>query len=133
VAPDQRHDSTTRTRYDELAESWHQATARLDARYRYLAWLLIAGLVAVVLASAVGYGLLQHQRWEQTRDGCERTNRITEATVGLLLELKVHRRTVEIAQRRYPHVPPLITPPRGYSGPMSCSGFADERVGWPRL
>jgi hypothetical protein len=119
-------DPETRTRFDDLADS-------LDARYRRVTVFLIAGMVIVLVFVALGYALLQGQRWDQTRDGCERSNRITEATVGLLRDLRAKQSAIVLAERRYPHVPPLVTPPRGYSGPATCEGFADDRVGWPRL
>jgi hypothetical protein len=133
VSDDRRVDPETRSRVDDLEASWHEAVKGLDRRYRRVTWWLLGGMVIVLLACALGYAALQGQRWDQTRDGCERSNRITEATVGLLRDLKVEPAMVELAERRYPHVPPLITPPRGYSGPRTCSGFADEHVGRLRL
>jgi hypothetical protein len=114
----------------------------LDRRYRRVTWWLLGGMVIVVVACALGYALLQGQRWDATRDGCERTNTEAEANIGLLRDLMVRERVVLIAMARYPHVPPLahrnhgrivVGASPGYSGPRTCDGFADDRVGWPRL
>lgn len=134
MAPDrERRDNETRRRVDEIGaalDAWRQ---RVDHRLRRVVWLVIAAIVAGVLAVLAGFLILQGQRWEATRDGCERTNRMTEATIGLLEDLKVRPAAVELAKRRYPHVPPLVMPPRGYSGPLSCAEFADERVKGPKF
>lgn len=106
------------------------------------ALLLIAMVVGALLSILLGYLLLQGQRWEASRDGCERTNQQAEASVGLLEELKVRPEVVLIAKVRYPHTPPLAHReddrivegvPSGYEGPMTCEEFADERVGRIRL
>lgn len=49
MTPDRRGDRATRDRYDELAASWHEAVARLDARYRRVT-------VAILLAGSLAFG-----------------------------------------------------------------------------
>lgn len=143
MTPDrERKDDETRSRVIELAaanEAWRE---RVDSRLRRVAWLLIGGMVATGLLIPLGYYSLQGQRWAQTRDACERTNRQTDATVRLLVDLKADPQAVLVAQFRYPHVPPLAHRAGarvvagaglGYSGPLTCSAFASERVRGPRL
>jgi len=129
----ERRDKDTRDRIDEIAASIEAWRERVDHRLRRVVVLIIAAIAAGVVAVLVGFLILQGQRWQQTRDGCERSNRITEATIGLLEDLKVNQPMIDLAKRRYPHVPPLVTPPHGYSGPRSCAGFADDRVKGPKL
>lgn len=129
---DRREDTPARTRLDDLAASWEEAVARLDARYARVARYLIAGMIVGLLSIAAGYLFLQGSRWEQTRDGCRRTNQITEATVKLLQSLQVRPIVVQRAEEAYPHVPPLAGPKRN-TGPMSCGAFADQKVPGPRL
>lgn len=94
--------------------------AGLEARYRRVAWLLIAGIVATLVASVLGFALLQGQRWDATKDGCDRTNQQTDAALGLLSDLHVRQGVIDAAERRYPHV-------------ADCVAYADDRVGWLRL
>jgi hypothetical protein len=129
---DRRSDHTTRDRYDELASSWDAAVRELDRRYKRVAVTAVSAVVIAFLAGALGFLLLQGQRWDATRDGCERTNRISEATISVLEDFKVRTAAIEIAKHRYPHVPPLIRP-RGYSGPESCGEYANQQVGRPKL
>jgi hypothetical protein len=134
MAPDrERKDGETRRRVDEIGAALDAWRERVDVRLRRVVRLTVAAIVVTLAAVASGYLILQGQRWDQTRDGCERSNRITEATVGLLEDLQVRPAVIEVTKRRYPHVPPLVTPPRGYSGPASCVQFADERVRGPKL
>lgn len=137
-----RTDPETRARVDEIAASMHAYRERLDHRYRRVAWLCIGSVFVTGACVLLGFLLLQGQRWVQARDGCERTNGVTEATIGLLQDLKVRGEVVLIAKVRYPHVPPLAHhegaqtvagPPPNYEGPMTCSEFADDRVKGPRL
>ena len=129
----ERRDQSTRDRVDEIGAALESWRVRVDHRLRRVVCLTIAAIIVTLVAVAFGYLILQGQRWEQTRDGCERSNRITEATVGLLKDLKARPAAIQVAKRRYPHVPPLVTPPRGYSGPTSCAEFADDRVTGPKL
>jgi hypothetical protein len=62
-----------RHRVDELAESWSEATQRLDERYRRVAMILMATALAIVVASVSGYVLLRHQRLALARES-ENTN-----------------------------------------------------------
>jgi hypothetical protein len=128
----------TRKRVDEIAASMESYRERLDARYRRVGLLLIAMVAVGILAVLAGYLILQGQRWDAVRDGCERTNQQAEATVGLLRDLKVREQVVLLAGARYPHTPPLAHrsgtlilpgPLPGYEGPMTCEQFATEAVG----
>lgn len=132
--PDRRIDEATRRRVDELASSWENSTRLLDLRYRRVVWLSLGGIMVTLVCVVAGFLLLQGQRWQQVRDGCERTNQQTEATVGLLEDLRARPASVALARRRFPHVPPLVhAPGAAYDGPMTCGDFADERVRGPRL
>jgi hypothetical protein len=106
---DRRSDPRTRTRVDSL-----------ERRYRTVARSLVAGMVLFLIAVLLGFALLQGQRWDSVRDGCERTNRQTEAALGLLSDLHVRQAVIDVAKRRYPHL-------------QDCGAYADERVGWLRL
>lgn len=137
-----RSDPGTRSRVDEIAAAMHAYRERLDARYRRVAQLCIGSVGVMVACVILGFLLLQGQRWEQIRDGCERTNSVTDATIGLLRDLHVRPAVILIAEVRYPHTPPLAHhkagravngPPPGYRGPMTCGDFANERINGPRL
>lgn len=138
---DDRQDDETRGRIREIQAGLVSWQAGVDRRYHKVALLLMGMVVAGLLAVVAGYALLQGQRWQQSRDGCERTNAQTDATVGLLRDLKVRESVIRVAQVRYPHVPPLAHraggeivagPAPDYEGPGTCEEFADARVGWFR-
>lgn len=120
VADDRRVDQESRKRVEQLEVSWQHAVARLDARYRLVARLVILGIVITTGFSILGYALLQGERWSASRDDCERTNQRTEAEIGLLTDLQVRESTLRVARRRLPHI-------------ADCGAYADGRVGWPRL
>lgn len=139
---DPRQDMETRDRVRELAAGMQSWAVEQERRIHRVGLLLTAMMVGVLLSVTLGYLLLQGQRWDSLRDGCERTNQQAEASVGLLEDLKVRRRVVLIAMVRYPHTPPLAHrkgarivegAPAAFNGPRTCAEFATERVGWPRL
>ena len=128
----ERRDHGMRDRVDEIAASLESWRVRVDARMRRVVWLTIAAIVTTIAAVVFGYLVLQGQRWDATRDGCERSNQQTEATVGLLNDLDVPQEVIIVAQRRYPHVPPLVAR-KTYDGPMTCAEDADQKVTGPKL
>jgi hypothetical protein len=139
---DSRQDQPTRDRVQELAAGMQAWAVEQERRMHRFGLLLIAMVVGELLAVVFGYLFLQGQRWEQSRDGCNRTNQQAEASVGLLEDLKVRPEVVMVAKVRYPHVPPSAHRegdriveglPSGYDGPMTCEEFATERVGFLRL
>jgi hypothetical protein len=139
---DPRQDPATRKRIREIVAGLVAWQGAVDRRYWIVTALTIFCVICGILTMAVGYGLLQGQRFDALRDGCERTNQQALATVGLLRDLHVSDRVVMLAMVRYPHTPPLahregaiIVAGQGdaYDGPMSCSEFAGEHVGWFRL
>lgn len=138
----ERKDQETRDRVDEIGAAMEAYRERLDNRYRRVTMFLIALVVVVSLSVAATLLLFQGQRWEQTRDACERTNSQTDATVGLLVDLGARGRAIDFAKLRYPHVPPLAHREggrivagvaAGYKGPRTCTESASERVTGPRL
>lgn len=120
MADDRRVDPETRARVEELEESWHGSVAALERRYRALAWFLIVGMAVTIVASTLGYALLQGERWDSAHDDCVRANRRTDAEVGLLDDLMVPSRVIVVAKRRLPHVD-------------DCDAYSNGRVGWLRL
>jgi hypothetical protein len=120
VAAERRTDPHTRTRVEDLAESWHNAVASLERRYKRVARFLIIGMAVCCVAFTIGFALLQGQRWDAVKDGCDRTNQQTNAALGLLRDLHVRQPVIDAAERRYPHV-------------EDCTAYANDRVGWLRL
>jgi hypothetical protein len=105
---------------EDLAESWHNAVASLERRYKRVARFLIIGMAVCCVAFTIGFALLQGQRWDAVKDGCDRTNQQTNAALGLLRDLHVRQPVIDAAERRYPHV-------------EDCTAYANDRVGWLRL
>lgn len=140
--PDRRLAEETRARVDEIGASMVAYTERLDRRFWKVTWALIAMVVIILGSVFAGYGILQGQRWESIRDGCERTNQQAEATVALLRDVGARDDVIHAAQVRYPHTPPLahrdgdkivMGPPPNYEGPATCEESADGQVGLFRL
>lgn len=139
---DERQDNGTRRRVQEIAAGLKAWSLEVDRRQRRVALWTMAVAVFTLVSVALGYALLQGQRYEATRDACHRTNQQSAATVGLLRDLDVRPQVILVAQVRYPHVPPVahrdgrvirLGPPPGYKGPMTCGEYATERVGPFRL
>jgi hypothetical protein len=120
VGADRRSDPQTRTRVEDLTESWHNAVTSLETRYKRVARFLTIGMIVSVTAFLIGFALLQGQRWDAVKDGCDRTNQQTEAALGLLADLHVRQPVIDAAKKRYPHV-------------EDCTAYANNRVGWLRL
>lgn len=140
--PDRRLAEETRSRVDEIGASMESYRERLDRRFWRVTWALIIMVIVGLLSVIAGYGVLQGQRWESIRDGCERTNQQAEATVALLRDVGARDDVIRAAQARYPHTPPLahrdgdkivMGPPPGYDGPSTCDESADSQVGAFRL
>jgi hypothetical protein len=139
---DERVDHARRDQVHALGVQMYAWAAEQDRKWHRVAVLLTGMCVGIVLSVGLGYALLQGQRHAALVDGCERTNRQAESTVSLLRDFGTPQKTINLAMLRYPHTPPLahrqgsrivLGPPPGYDGPTTCQGFADERVGWPRL
>jgi hypothetical protein len=129
---DDRQDGAKRDRIDELVSSMGAYRRDLDARYGKVVKAVCAAIVIAAVTFVISAMLYQGQRWSQTVDACERTNAQTDATINLLRDLNVPPRVITAAQRRYPHVPPLIKTP-DYTGPLTCHQYASEKVTGPKL
>lgn len=131
---DDRQDQAKRDRIDDLVVSTERWRENMDRRWRRVAILLVVMLLTQAVAVAFGYLTLQGDRWTATRQSCERQNATSEAVVGLLKDLGARAQVVELASRRFPHVPPFtLKTPNHYTGPMTCSEQATQAVWGPRL
>jgi hypothetical protein len=139
---DDRQDDVTRGRIREIQAGLVAWADHIEHRQWATTALTILMIVGGMLATGVGYAILQGQRWTSTRDICERSNRQADATVAILLDVHARRPVVDSARIRLPHVPPLahregsrvvVGPAPGYNGPMSCSDVASDIVGPFRL
>lgn len=128
---DRRQDSETRSRYDELKASFDRsveemqtnfevATAAMDARLRWWTKAVVSIAVITLLASAIGYALLQGQRYDSIVDSCHARNDQATAIIDLLKDFGVPQPGLDKAKNRFPIEP-------------NCNKYAGSQVGWIHL
>lgn len=115
-----RHQKTTRTRVDEIARANEDWRASVDRRNRRVVKMVTALCIITLLSNAVGFGLLQGQRYDATVDSCHRSNGIAMGAIQLLHDLGQSEVAVNAAKKRFPFVD-------------DCASYAADRITWFRL
>lgn len=115
-----RGDGFTRRRVNEIARANEEWRKKVDDRYKRNTKLVVFCCAVTLCANAIGFALLQGQRYDSLIESCGRSNQTADGVVGILQDFDARQGAITIAKNRFPHID-------------SCRDFADRQTSWFRL